>query len=50
MVDVDVCLSSHLKEKLVRATDKRLCAISNIMLFKKQFISYSTMELKGIKQ
>ena len=36
MVDVDVHVSSHLKEKLTWAIDKRLLVISTIMLFKKQ--------------
>ena len=36
MVDVDVCISSHLKEELIWAIDKWLCVISTIMLFKKQ--------------
>ena len=30
MVDVDVCISSHLKEKLAWAVDKRLQIISTI--------------------
>ena len=36
VVDVDVCISSHLKEELAWAADKRLRVISTIMLFKKQ--------------
>ena len=36
MVDVDVHVSSHLKEELAWAADKRLWVISTIMLFKKQ--------------
>ena len=36
MVDVDVRVSSHLKEELAWAVDKRLRVISTIMLFKKQ--------------
>ena len=36
VVDVDVCVSSYLKEELAWAVDKRLQAISTIMLFKKQ--------------
>ena len=36
MVDIDVRVSSHLKEKLAWAVDKRLQVISTIMLFKKQ--------------
>ena len=36
VVDVDVRVSSHLKEVLTWAADKRLWAISTIMLFKKQ--------------
>ena len=36
VVDVDIRVSSHLKEELVWAVDKRLWVISTIMLFKKQ--------------
>ena len=36
VVDVDVRVSSHLKEELTWAIDKRLRVISTIMLFKKQ--------------
>ena len=36
VVDVDVCISSYLKEELAWAVDKRLWVISTIMLFKKQ--------------
>ena len=36
MVDVDVCVSSHLKEKLTWAIYKQLWVITTIMLFKKQ--------------
>ena len=36
VVDVDVHVSSYLKEELAWAVDKRLLAISTIMLFKKQ--------------
>ena len=36
MVDVDICVSSHLKEELAWAVDKQLQVISTIMLFKKQ--------------
>ena len=36
MVDVDVHVSSHLKEELAWATDEGLWVISNIMLFQKQ--------------
>ena len=35
MVDVDVCVSSHIKEELTWAIDKQLRVISTIMLFKK---------------
>ena len=35
MVDVDVWVSSHLKEELAWAVDKQLWIISTIMLFKK---------------
>ena len=47
MVDVDVRVSSHLKEELAWAIDKRLQVISTIMLFKS---SKSTMELKEAKE
>ena len=36
LVDVDVHVLSHLKEVLTWAADKRLWAISTIMLFKIQ--------------
>ena len=36
VVDVDVCVSSHLKEELAWAADKWFWVISTIMLFKKQ--------------
>ena len=41
MVDMDVCVSSHLKEELAWTADKQLRVISIIMLF------YSTKELKN---
>ena len=44
MADVDICVSSHLKEELTWAIDKRLRVISTIMLFKN---SKSTKELKN---
>ena len=47
MVDVDVCVSSHLKEELTWAIDKRLWLITTIMLFKN---SKSTKELKETKE
>ena len=47
IVYVDVHVSSHLKEELAWAADKRLQVISTIMLFKN---SYSTKELKGTKR
>ena len=47
MVDIDVHVSSHLKEELAWAVDKRLQVISTIMLSKN---SYSTKELKGTKE
>ena len=47
MVDIDVCVSSHLKEELTWAIDKRLRVISTIMLFKN---SKNTKELKGTKE
>ena len=46
MVDVEILVSSHLKEELAWAPDKRLRVISTIMLFKN---SYSTKKLKGTK-
>ena len=49
MVDIDVCVLSHLKQELAWAADKRLWVISTIMLFKKT-VSYSTKELKGTKE
>ena len=36
VVDVDVRVSSYLKEELAWVVDKRLRVISTIMLFKKQ--------------
>ena len=36
VVNVDVCVLSHLKEELTWAIHKRLRVISTIMLFKKQ--------------
>ena len=45
MVDVDVRISSHLKEELAWATDKWLRVISTIMLKS----SYSTEKLKELK-
>ena len=47
MVDVDVHASSHLKEELAWAIDKRLRVISTIMLFKS---SKSTKELKETEE
>ena len=47
MVDVDLRVSSHLKEELIWAVDKRLRIISNVMLFKN---SKSTKELKETKE
>ena len=47
MVDIDVCVSSHLKEELTWAIYKQLRIISTIMLFKN---SKSTKELKGTKR
>ena len=46
MVDVNIRVSSHLKEELTWAIDKRLRVISTIMLFKN---SKSTKELKKLK-
>ena len=46
VVDVNVRVSSHLKEELTWAIDKRLWVISTIMLFKN---SKSTKELKKLK-
>ena len=42
MVDMNVCILSHLKEELAWATDKWLRVISTI--------SYSSKELKGTKE
>ena len=47
MVDVDIRVSSHLKEELTWAIDKRLRVISTIILFKN---SKSTKELKVTKE
>ena len=47
MVDVNVCVLSHLKEELTWAINKWLRVISTIMLFKN---SKSTKELKGTKE
>ena len=44
VVDVDVCVSSQLKEELAWALGKWLLVISTIMLFKN---SKTTKELKG---
>ena len=45
VVDIDVCISSHFKEELAWAVDKRLQVIStSIMLFKNRKV---TKELKG---
>ena len=46
MVNMDVHVSSHLKEELAWATDKLPRVISTI-IFKN---SYSTKELKGTKE
>ena len=46
MVDVDVLISSHLKEELTWAIEKPLRVISTIMLFKN---SKNTKELKKLK-
>ena len=43
MVDVDICVSNHLKEELAWAVHKRLRVICTIMLFKN---SKSTKKLK----
>ena len=47
MVDVDVCISSHLKGELTWDIDERLRVISTIVLFKN---GKSTKELKGTKE
>ena len=51
IVDIDICVSSHLKEELACAADKRLQVISTVMLFEKQLYVHprSTKELKGTK-
>ena len=46
MVNVDICIVSHIKEELAWAVGKRLWVISTIMLLKN---SKSTKELKGVK-
>ena len=47
MVDVDMHVSSNLKEERTWAIDKRLWVISTIMIFKN---SKSTKELKETKE
>ena len=47
MVDVDVCILSHLKEELTWAIDKWLLVINTVMLFKN---NKSTKELKETKE
>ena len=47
MVKVDVRVSSHLKEELAWAADKRLRVISTVMLFKN---SKRAKELKGTSE
>ena len=47
MVDVDICVSSHLKEELAWAVNKWLRVISTIVLFKN---SKTTKKLKGTKE
>ena len=47
MVDVVICVSSHLKEELTWAVNKRLLVFSITTLCKN---SKSTKELKGIKE
>ena len=49
MVDIDVHISSHLKEELAWVEDKWLQVISTIMLFKKT-VRVATKEPKGIKE
>ena len=44
VIDVDICVSSHLKEEPALAVDKQLQVISTIMLFKS---SKSAKELKN---
>ena len=43
MVDIDVCVSSHLKEELTWAIDEWLWVINTMMLFKN---SKSSKELR----
>ena len=43
VVDIDVRISSHLKEELTWATDKRLRVINTLMFFKN---NKSTKELR----
>ena len=47
VIDVDVCISNHLKEELTWAIDKWLRVINTIMLLKN---SKSTNELKETKE
>ena len=44
MIDVDICVLSHLKEELTWAVDKRFWIISTKMLF---INSKTTKEVKG---
>ena len=46
MVNMNVCVLSHLKEELALGTDKWFWIISTIILLKN---SHSTKELKGAK-
>ena len=50
MVDVDVRVSSHLKEVLPWAADKRLRAIITIMLFKKQLSRLTVVSREAKKK
>ena len=47
MIDVDVRVSSYLKEELAWAVDKRLRVISTIMLFKNSKSIKELIETKG---
>ena len=47
VVDVDICVWSHLKEEMARAVDKQLQVISTIILLQNSKI---TKELKETKE
>ena len=50
MVNVDVRVSSHLKEELTWAIDKQLQVISTIMLLKNSKSTKELLYVKGTKE